>query len=185
MGLRIFSGTLKGIPLQSLKGAAIRPTSGRVREALFNILSLRIRSAAVLDLFAGSGALGIEALSRGARMAVFIDEAPEAVALLHGNITRCGLEERATVLRWDICRNLHCLSGFSGIFDLVFIDPPYRREAVAPTLAHLRQSGSCRKDALFVVEHGFKEKLELPAGFQITDQRKYGKTLVSFLEDVL
>jgi len=184
MGLRIFSGDLKGTSLFSLKGDSIRPTSGRVREAIFNILYHRVSSATVLDLFAGSGALGIEALSRGAQFAIFVDADPSAVTTLRKNIVRCKVQDRSRVFRWDIGRNLHCLAGFAGTFDLVFMDPPYNQGIVVPALKNLNESGVLQKGAVVVVEHGIKEPMQIP-GFYISEKRKYGKTLVSLLERVL
>ncbi|MBW1954094.1 MAG: 16S rRNA (guanine(966)-N(2))-methyltransferase RsmD [Deltaproteobacteria bacterium] len=179
MGLRIFAGNLKGTPLYSLKERSLRPTSGRVREAVFNILFHRVRSAVVLDLYAGTGALGLEALSRGARLAVFIDADPDAVSVLEKNIARCRVQERSQVIRWDINRNLNCLAGHPASFDLVFVDPPYHKGAVFSALKNLVECGVLEKGALVVVEHGVKESVQVP-GFELTDQRKYGKTLVSF-----
>ncbi len=184
MGLHVFSGSLKGIPLFSSKGTAIRPTSGKVREAVFNILSSRVLSAGVLDLFAGSGALGIEALSRGAQRAVFIDVAPNAVSIIRKNLKRCNLEDRSEVFRRDICVNLNCLTRYPDSFDLVFMDPPYHQGMVLPALKNLKQSPALRTGALVVVEHGAKDPTE-QAGYRLVDRRKYGKTLVSFLEYVL
>ncbi len=184
MGLRIFSGTLKGTSLLSLKGDSVRPTSGRVREAIFNILYHRVLSAMVLDLFAGSGALGIEALSRGAQFAVFVDADPSAVTTLQKNILRCKVQDRSRVFHWDIDRNLHCLAGFADTFNLVFMDPPYNHGIVIPALQNLNESGVLQKGAVVVVEHGIKEPMQI-SGFSISEKRKYGKTLVSFLERVL
>ncbi len=185
MGLRIFSGSLKGTSLLSLKGSAVRPTSGRVREAIFNILSRKVQSVSALDLFAGSGALGIEALSRGARFVVFMDEDPKTLSIVQKNLQRCRLEDRSKVIRWDLRRNLYCLSDFPDVFELVFMDPPYHQGAVSPVLRGLDESRALRKGAKVVVEHGFRELLPELSRFPVTDRRKYGKTLVSFLEYVV
>jgi 16S rRNA (guanine966-N2)-methyltransferase len=116
---------------------AIRPTADRVREALFSILATRPVDAAVLDLFAGTGALGLEALSRGAARAVFVDQAPAAIQAIRKNIQLCRAEAKAQVIQWNILNNLNCLRGESGRFDLIFIDPPYNRGLIPPALAHL------------------------------------------------
>ena len=160
----------------------MRPTSDRLREAIFSILSGSIEGAVVLDLFAGTGALGIEALSRGARKGFFIDHSYEAIALISRNIRLCRLENRSTVIRWDIAGNLNCLHKYEQTYDLVFLDPPYDRGLIRPTLQALcrhRLLGSC---ARLVVEHSLSEEVSaLPEALAVADTRKYGKTLVSFL----
>lgn len=180
--MRIIAGSLKGRKLAPFKGTGIRPTSDRLRESLFSILSNRVQGAVVLDLFAGTGALGIEALSRGAQTACFIDNDPNALALVRRNIESCGLTEQVSVIKWNIVKNLNCLRSFPARFDLVFMDPPYRQHAISPTLIHLCQSGRLRQKTCLVVEHSLSEQLPpiLPPLY-LRDQRKYGKTLVSFL----
>jgi len=140
----------------------------------------------VLDLFAGTGALGIEALSRGALRAVFVDRSREAVALICRNIQLCRLESRSTVIRWDITGNLNCLLGADQRFDLVFLDPPYNRGLVLPTLENLRRHRLLTPAAHLIAEHSASEAISpAPEGFAISDTRKSGKTLVSFLVAVL
>jgi 16S rRNA (guanine966-N2)-methyltransferase len=182
-GLRIISGTLRGKNLHPFRGEGIRPTSDRTREAIFNILSHRIVfGAVVLDLFAGSGALGIEALSRGADAATFIDKEPAAVSLLRKNLRSCRLEERARIISWDIEQNLNCLQSHDRRYNLIFLDPPYHRNLVFPALMHLKKSHTLKPGACLVLEHGNADHLPLPmADFDLLDQRRYGKTLVSFL----
>ena len=184
--MRIIGGQLRGKKLGPVRSAVIRPTSDRLREAVFNILTGTIQEALVLDLFAGTGALGIEALSRGARQAVFIDNSRDAVALISRNIQQCGLENRSTVLKWDITRNLDCLYRTDKPYDLVFLDPPYERGLVLSTLQFLLQHHFLATAARVVVEHAASEVfLPLPNGLSVTDTRKYGKSLVSFLVAVV
>jgi 16S rRNA (guanine966-N2)-methyltransferase len=180
--LRIISGTLRGKKLHPFQGKGIRPTSDRTREAIFNIIADRIPGAVVLDLFAGSGALGIEALSRGAKMATFIDIAPAAITLLKNNLRSCGLEGRAQIYPWDIERNLNCLQSHGFQHNLIFLDPPYHKGLSLPTLTHLKNSQTMTPGATLVLEHGSVDELPtLFADFELLDQRRYGKTLVSFL----
>ena len=153
-----------------------------MREAVFNILSSLVGEAVVLDLFAGTGALGLEALSRGARSAVFIDNHPDAIRLLQKNIDTCNLAKQSRVVKWDITRNLKCLEGTRPGFDLVFMDPPYGNDAIRPALLHLQKCKAAQSGALIVIEHSAHEPL--PPGldrFSLVDRRKYGKSLVSFL----
>ncbi|NJL59675.1 MAG: 16S rRNA (guanine(966)-N(2))-methyltransferase RsmD [Desulfobacteraceae bacterium] len=180
--MRIISGQWRGKTLRSVKGMATRPTSDRVRESLFNILSLRIRDANVLDLFAGTGALGIEALSRGAKSAVFVDESKEALSVIRKNLEDCRLQNNARVIRWNIALNLNCLKAYEKKFDLVFMDPPYHSGLIAPALTHLTAENCLADSACIVIEHDISETIsEAICDFYLADQRKYGRTFVSFL----
>jgi 16S rRNA (guanine966-N2)-methyltransferase len=180
--LRIISGKLRGKKLHPFQGQGIRPTSDRIREAIFNILSDRVTGAVVLDLFAGSGALGIEALSRGASMATFVDKAPTAVSLLEKNLRSCRLDDRARIITWDIERNLNCLQSHDHPYTLIFLDPPYHKGMLLAALKNLRKCKALAPGACLVLEHGNVDELPLTiANFKRMDQRRYGKTLVSFL----
>ena len=184
--MRIIGGQLRGKKLGPVRSAAIRPTSDRLREAVFNILAGNIQETLVLDLFAGTGALGIEALSRGARQAVFIDNNRDAIALITRNIRQCGLENRSTVIQWDIARSLDCLYRTDQPYDLVFLDPPYGRGLLLSTLQLLHRHHFLAAAAQVVVEHAASEALSpLPDGLTVSDTRKYGKSLVSFLVAVV
>ena len=119
--MRVISGTARGRKLKDLAGVDIRPTSGMVKESVFNIIQFDIEGRRVLDLFAGTGQLGIEALSRGARSVVFVDSSPEAVKLIKENVKLCGFSDSATTIRRDATQYLENCEAF----DLVFIDPPY------------------------------------------------------------
>ncbi len=180
--MRIIAGELKGRRLHRLEGKQTRPTSDRLRETIFNILSFKTQQAVVLDLFAGTGAMAIEALSRGADSAVLVDDSFQAVALISQNIRAFSLEKKARVQRWDIARNLNFLRHVQPLFDLVFLDPPYNRNLIGPTLHHLLQSSSLAAQACIVVEHSVLETIRFDEPeFELYDQRTYGKTMVSFL----
>lgn len=186
MSLRIIAGELKGRRLRSVRGTKTRPTANRIREAIFNILAFRIQEATVLDLFAGTGAYGIEALSRGAESAVFIDSAKNSITVLRENINHLSLERSTETFRWDPTRNLNCLHSLRKTFNLIFIDPPYNKNMIVPALRHLQNSQSMQKDAIVVVEHSHLEPIQLPQlSFEISDHRRYGKTLVTFLNYVV
>lgn len=184
--MRIIGGSLRGKKLQSVRGAAVRPTADRLRESIFSILFSRVRDAVVLDLFAGTGALGLESISRGAEFAVFIDHSRDAVSAIARNTKSCNLELQTKIIRWNIAANLNCIRSHRPAFDLVFMDPPYNRNLVRPALFNLQRSDCLEKGAVVVVEHAAAEPIpeDLPA-LKIDDQRKYGKTLVSFLGYVL
>ncbi len=182
----MISGRLKGRRLMAPAGMAIRPTADRIKESVFNILADSVQTKRILDLFAGSGALGIEALSRGAASAVFVDQAKTALTTIRRNIRQLGLEDRARVIRWNILKNLNCLIPERDAFDLVFMDPPYATDAVSPALAGLLSCGALAAGARVVIEHSRRESIVLPMGrLVLYDQRRFGKTLVSFIDSVL
>ena len=183
--MRVISGTLKGRRLICPPGRATRPTADRTKESVFNILSGRLQDRRVLDLFAGTGALGIEALSRGAAFAVFIDQAKAAVDSIQHNIHALELEDRARTIRWNIRKNLNCLRSIQP-FDLIFIDPPYATDAVNPVLTSLAACGSLCSGTRIVIEHSDRERIVLPTeSLVLADQRRFGKTLVSFVDAML
>jgi 16S rRNA (guanine966-N2)-methyltransferase len=185
MPLRVIAGQLRGKKLVTVPGRETRPTADRTRESIFNILGSAVRHAHVLDLFAGTGAFGIEALSRGADFALFIENGQEALGVLNRNIQSCRLADRARVLRWDAAGNLNCLADGDRKFDLVFLDPPYGAGMIAPALRHLADSRCLADKARIVVEHAIGEAVGQAPPFHLQDHRRYGKTLVSFLTCVL
>jgi 16S rRNA (guanine966-N2)-methyltransferase len=184
--MRIISGKLGGRKLFPISGNRIRPTSDRVREAIFNILAHRTVDARVLDLFAGTGALGIESASRGARAITCIDTSQNAIQTIRKNSDHLDLVETIRTIKWDIARNLNCIQAVTPDYDLVFMDPPYEQGLVAKALDNLHQSASVIPGATLVVEHAGREPIPEDRVFlALLDQRRYGKTLVSFLEYVV
>ncbi len=185
MGIRIIGGLLRGKKLKSVPGLTTRPSADYLKESLFNILSFQLEGAVVLDLFAGTGALGIEALSRGAASAVFIDKYRSALSVVEKNIKSCAMENRSTAIKWDILKNLNCIKSATPAFDLVFMDPPYNSSSVKQALCNLQASCSLANNSMAIVEHTPAEPIPSNCfGFKIVDQRSYGKTIVSFLNHV-
>ena len=184
--MRIVAGEFRGRRLATPKDNRIRPTTDRVRESLFSVIAGRLPEARVLDLFAGTGALGLEALSRGAARAVFVDENRQAVRLIQQNIALCGVQERAEVLAGPVQRVIRRLAGrfdAAAGFDLAFMDPPYGSGELEKILARL----GCvmRAAALVVAEHHVKDSLpERLEEWHRTGERKYGDTRISFFEKV-
>jgi 16S rRNA (guanine966-N2)-methyltransferase len=182
--VRIIAGEFRGRRLQTTKGRSIRPTSDRVREAVFNVLAARVSGAHVLDLFAGTGALGLEAISRGAAYAVFVDHYAEAVRLIEANVRLCGVEDQALVIRGPILPSLASLAERwpePGWFDLVFLDPPYGQGQVPAVLARLAQLKLTAASATAVAEHHRRDVIPTECGiWQRTKERLYGDTVVSF-----
>jgi 16S rRNA (guanine966-N2)-methyltransferase len=163
-----------------------RPTGGKVREAIFNIQADAIAGARVLDLFAGTGAFGLEALSRGAERAVFIELNDPAITAIKKNIRTCGMESRAQCFKWDISRDLNCIRSFQPGFDMVFMDPPYYGDLIAAALKNLENCMCLQNRAVIIIEHGNKTAFpELYPPFYLADHRRYGKSLVTFLDYVL
>ena len=179
--MRIVAGEFGGRRLTPPKGRKIRPTADRVREALFSMIASRVPGAAVLDLFAGTGALGLEALSRGASQAVFVDQDAAAVRLIRANVMLCGVEDRARVILSPMEAAVTRLAAGGSRFDLVFLDPPYGLTHVERALEHL--AGVIQKDALVVAEHHAKDTLpDRWKGWLKTRERRYGDTMISLFE---
>jgi 16S rRNA (guanine966-N2)-methyltransferase len=172
--MRVVAGQWGGRRLQAPAGAATRPTSDRVREALFSILADRVAGARVLDLFAGSGALGIEALSRGAAAATFVDSAPAAIRVVKANLEALGAE--ADVQRADARRFLGSASAAARQYDLVFLDPPYRLAASLGDALSAALPAVLAPGAAVVAESDRRTPLGL--ALPILDERRYGDTLI-------
>jgi len=182
--MRVVGGRLRGRTLAGPKSQAIRPTADRLRESLFNVLVHAygdpIGGARVLDLFAGTGALGIEALSRGAAFALFVDESAEARALLRENVTALGLGGVSRIFRRDAARlgPAHPVEPFA----LAFLDPPYGQNLAAKGLASAREGGWLVPDALILVEEATKSQFAAPEGFTELERRAYDDTQIIFLK---
>ncbi len=180
--MRIIAGRLKGRQLTLPDSSTARPTADRTREALFSILMPVLSGARVLDLFAGSGALGAEALSRGASSCVFVELDPDNAAALRASLRRFGLsEEEASVVCADFRDVVPCLELEDRRFDLIFLDPPYRAglytEAAECALRLLTENG------MIVIEHERGEpEPELPSELKRTDRRNYGKNVIDLLK---
>src|SRR5579871_3335935 len=181
--MRIVGGRLKGRALFPPSSRAVRPTSERLRESIFDILEHRfpghIEGARVVDLFAGTGALAIEALSRGARFALFVDNGAEARALLRANVEGLALGGVTRIWRADATRLGAAPAG--GPFALAFLDPPYVKDLAGPALAALVSGGWLEEGALCVVEESAKAEIAAPEGLALEVSRNYGETQVAIL----
>ena len=180
--MRIIAGEFRGRRLAAVKGR-IRPTSDRVREAIFNILGPVVVEAKVLDLFAGTGALSLEALSRGAREAVLVEDQGTALGILRRNLGALGLESRTRVLPLPVSGALKKLAAQGEQFSLVFLDPPYGQGLALKTLVALQGSSLLGPETRIVVEHSQRETLPEEMGrLKLTQSRRYGDTQVAFYE---
>lgn len=181
--MRIIAGRLRGRRLATVRGP-IRPTSARVREAIFNILGEEIRGGRVLDLFSGTGALGIEALSRGAQIAIFVEQNSAALQVLQKNLENCGLTEVSRVISRSVSQGLKQLAAQQQQFELIFLDPPYGRGLATAALALLAKSGVAAPGSRIVIEHGRQEELaDIYLSLNRDDERRYGETIVSFYKN--
>ena len=180
--MRIIGGSARGRRLFAPPGENTRPTADRVREALFNILAARLDGARVLDLFGGSGALALEALSRGAAWAVIGDKDPGAVSVIRRNALSV-LGEAELPRAKIVCRDYRALlASLAEPFDLVFLDPPYRmQEAYGNAMAQMQQRNLLAPDARIVAEMAAGASVPLPSGFCALDERKYGDTKLVFV----
>lgn len=183
--MRIVGGDRRGARLAAPPGTDLRPTADRTREAVFNILTHGIDNGdpadqVVLDAFAGIGAMGLEALSRGAARAAFLDNGDKALDAVRANLRRLSWEEHATVVRADATTTGPPPLSV-GPCGLVFLDPPYRSGLAAPALANLAARGWLADSAVCVVEVAAREDFEPPAGFTPMDERRYGAAKVVFL----
>lgn len=180
--MRIISGDSKGRKLATPKDLSLRPTSDRVKESIFNILRGQIEGGTVLDLFAGTGNLGIEALSRGAKEVTFVEKGKQALRLIQRNLEQFGMEERSEVLPTDANRAIEILKQRGKAFDLIFMDPPYEQGLIERTLMKLNSHPIYHKDSVLVVEHHRRERLSSAVkGWNLIRQRRIGETVISIL----
>lgn len=178
--MRVISGSARGIRLRSAPGTNIRPTADRVKESLFNVIGPYFVGGRALDLFAGTGSLGIEALSRGVDRCVFVDCDPRSVDVIRQNLRAAKLESRAEVYRNDAFRAVRTLAGRGAAFDLVFLDPPYRLKLIAPVLAELEKGRLLSPGATVVAEHAAADATPAEVGSLAAVRRlQYGDTALT------
>lgn len=177
--LRVISGSARGLKLMTLDGLDTRPTLDRVKEALFSMLTPYLPGAHVLDLFAGSGALGIEALSRGSDSAVFVDLLPEALNIVRKNASLAGVDGKSAFFRTDA---LSFLSKCSEAFDIVFLDPPYSSGLYTKALAALCDNSLLSEDGVVVMEwDSALSRPCIPDAFSVIKERRYGRVMLTLV----
>jgi 16S rRNA (guanine(966)-N(2))-methyltransferase RsmD len=179
--MRVIAGKCKGRRLIAPKGKHVRPALDQVKEAVFNIL-FDINDLDVLDLFAGSGSIGIEALSRGASSATFVEKDSAAYRSITENLEKCNLQDQATVWKLHVSVAIKKLDKNDTKFDLIFVDPPYLKDLVNPTLEQLASSSLLKDKSIVVIEHHPKEPIADIPGMTLTETRKYGQTLITFMK---
>jgi len=185
--MKIVSGRFRGAHLASPKSNAVRPTSDKVRQAVFNVLAhgldgFELEGVRALDLFAGTGAMGLEALSRGARYCLFIEQNAEIRATLRRNVEGLGLTGLTKIWRRDATKLGP--AGKLGAFGLVFLDPPYAKGLGQLALAAAAQGGWIETGGIAVLEEAAAAEIDIPQGYELLDERRYGDTQVVFLRAV-
>lgn len=182
--MRVISGTAKGTKLNSIDELSTRPTLDRVKESLFNIIQSRIEDSVILDLFSGSGAIGIEFLSRGCKMAYLCDNSNNAVNMIHQNLNRTRLNENAVVLSKDYKKVLQDFAKQGIVFDIIFLDPPYKDNIAVNSVELILSLKLLKEDGIIIIETDEKDreienlkKLDI----EVYDIRKYGRANLIFL----
>ena len=181
--MRIISGKARGTKLYTLEGTNTRPTLDRVKESIFNIIQNEIEGATVLDLFAGSGAIGLECLSRGAKKAILCDKSKEAVEIIKRNIEKTHMEECAKIVNTDFETCLEKLKNEQ--FDIIYIDPPYATDYIFKSLKKIKEIGIAKEESIIIIETDDEQRILKDIGnieIKIVDKRKYGRATIIFLE---
>lgn len=181
--MRIIAGTARSLPLKTVAGRDTRPTTDRIKETLFNMIQREIPDAVFLDLFAGSGGIGLEALSRGAKRAVFVESNKKAAACIEENIRFTRFTEQSRLMKMDVLSALRGLEG-SEVFDIIFMDPPYNQLLEKDVLTYLADSELIDEDSLIIVEASDDTSFDYvkELGFEIKKCKKYKTNMHLFLE---
>ncbi|MBQ3145029.1 MAG: 16S rRNA (guanine(966)-N(2))-methyltransferase RsmD [Clostridia bacterium] len=182
--MRVISGTARGKKLSSLEGLETRPTLDRVKEALFNIIQFDLKDAKILDLFSGSGALAIEALSRGATEAVLCDNSNKAIQIINRNLKDTRLENKAKVINKDYTDTIKQLHNEFKKFNIIFLDPPYKTNYAINAIEQILEYNLLKEDGIIIVETDDKNKIdeiEKNNNIEVYDTRKYGTVFIIFI----
>lgn len=184
--MRVISGKARGTKLSSIESLSTRPTLDRVKESLFNIIQNNLRDAVVLDLFAGSGQLGIEALSRGADKAYLCDINRDAVKMIKQNLEKTKLKDKAVVINEDYKRALRTLNT-NEKFDIIFIDPPYKEDIAVDSIIYIIHESRLKENGIMIIETDEIERdlreINKIENIKIIDQRKYGRASLIFIKE--
>ncbi len=182
--MRVISGSARGTKISSIESELTRPTLDRVKESLFNIIQERIKDSVVLDLFAGSGALGIEAISRGAKRAYFCDKNSQAINMIKQNLEKTRFINKSVIINKDYKK---CLNDIDEKLDIIFIDPPYKDNLSVESVNIINEKGILNKDGIMIIETDEicrdKRGLENLKNIRIIDERKYGRVNLIFIKE--
>ncbi len=173
--VRVVSGVKKGLHLKAVPGTSTRPTTDKVKEAIFNIIGPYFDGGVGLDLFGGSGGLGIEALSRGIDKVIFVDRDQKAIQTIKGNLETCRLQDQAEVYRNDAVRALKAIVKRDIKFDVIFLDPPYKKQKLTELIEEISQHQLLTSDGVIIAEHDSEVVLEKTIGnFELVRHEEYG-----------
>ena len=179
--MRVISGQAGGLKLRAVEGMTTRPVLDSIKEAVFNIIASRVPGARVLDLFAGAGSFGIEALSRRADFAVFVDKDRKSIDVIRDNLTHTKLGEYAQVLHSSFAVAIDILEGKREYFDIIFIDPPFGKGLIPEAVVHISRSHILRDNGIIIARSEVHDDApEVIGRFRCVDRRKYGRSVVSF-----
>lgn len=181
--MRIIAGSARSLPLKTIEGRDTRPTTDRIKETLFNMLNPELSGCLFLDLFAGSGQIGLEAISRGAQKAVFVENNKKAVNCIQENIAFTRFTEQSTLMHMDVVSAIRRMEG-KEIFDIIFMDPPYKKGMEQEVLSVLADSSIINEDTLIVVEAALDTEFSYLAelGYRITKEKRYKTNMHVFLK---
>ncbi len=180
--MRIISGKARGTKLYTLEGLTTRPTLDRVKESVFNIIQANIEDSIILDLFAGSGAIGLELLSRGAQKAILCDKSKEAIEIIKKNIEKTHMSEKVELYNMDFDECIRRISNQK--FDIIYLDPPYNTNYVKQALSQIIENDILKKDGMFIIETDDEQRILNDIkniNIDIADKRKYGRVTIIFL----
>ncbi|WP_304508279.1 16S rRNA (guanine(966)-N(2))-methyltransferase RsmD [Anaerotignum sp.] len=179
--MRVISGLARGQKLQTVEGLSTRPTTDRIKETLFNIIAFDLPESRFLDLFAGSGAIGIEAISRGAAEGVFVDHNPQCHEIIRENLRHTKLDRFARIIGQEVPYALAQLAKEEEVFDIIFLDPPYDMGLAEPTLLEIVRCGLLKEDGYIIVERSAQIPLASISGLRVLREKEYKTTVMTFL----
>lgn len=183
--MRVISGSARGRKLKAPEGLTTRPTTDRIKESLFNIIAADLYECRFLDLFSGSGSMGIEAISRGAKKAVFVDNNRNSVAVINENIKATRFEERAEVMNCDVSNAIARLGGLGEKFDIIFMDPPYNKGLVESALTYIVKENILADDGYIIAEQSQEDKIPEVQGLEVFRIKDYKITKMTFLSSTI
>ncbi|MEG0855046.1 MAG: 16S rRNA (guanine(966)-N(2))-methyltransferase RsmD [Terrisporobacter sp.] len=179
--MRVISGKVRGLKLNAPKNDDVRPTTDRVKESLFNMINSYMIESDILDLFAGTGSLGIECLSRGASRCIFVDSSKESIGIVKSNIKKARMENESVVLNTDFKSAIKSLASRNAEFDVIFMDPPYYKNMFSDALSAVDNNNLLKEDGIILVEHDTKDKFPNSIGrLYKSKDKKYGGTTITF-----
>jgi len=174
--VRVISGTARGLKLIAPKGLNTRPTTDRIKESLFNIINFSLPDSIFLDLFSGSGAIGIEALSRGAKKAVFVDNSAESISVIEKNLKNAKLYDKSIIIKNNAFNAINIMKKDNIKFDIIFMDPPYNAEITARTIENIYNADILNKSGFIIAEQSQNDKTPDFKGFFVFKSKQFGKT---------